>query len=329
VSYQLLNILKDGSGYDITPLAGSIKWSGDIRQAARKLEVSRAFGKDFYLPKYDVPLGSILILNGAAGEIIRAVAFSVEKDTDGGYQVAGYDHLVFMVKSTGTYKFKGIPADDIIRKLCGDFNITVGDIPSTGIPISVIMREQTIYDMCLIALTETSKRNGKKYQLRMRAGRLQVVEKGQQTVRWLITEGQNLSRVSYSESIEDMKNRIVITGDNDQVLATVDDTALISQYGLLQEMKKENKISTGEAQQMASNLLKDLGKVMRESTITCLGLDDVEAGVAAEVKESLTGLTGIYYVENDSHTVENGQHTMTLKLAWTDEVATKEASDEQ
>lgn len=328
MSYTVTNVLADGTAYDISQLVGTIKWGGDIRQAARKLEISLAFGRDYYLPKYDAPLGSLLVLRSDYGELLRGVIFDRRKDTGGDYSLVAYDHLIYLLKSKGTYIFRGMTATAIIQKLCGDFGIPIGEIADTGITLDkLILRDQTIYDMCVIALTETTKRNGKKYMMRMKEGSLQVIEKAQQPLRWLITEGQNLMEASYSENIEDMRNRIVIVGDKDQVLATVEDADLIRQYGILQELKQEGNIKTGEAQTIAANMLKDLGKISRGASITCLGLDDVEAGTAIEVQESLTGLVGTFYVDTDDHTVENGQHTMSLELNWTDEVATKEATE--
>lgn len=328
MSYVIQNIIHGGTVYDITQLAGAVKWGGDIRTAARRLEVSLAFGLDYYLPKYDVPLGSLLLLKSESGEVLRGVVFDRRKSTGGGYSVIGFDHGIYLVNNRETYRFQQITPEAIIKKVCGDFNIPVGEIASTGVVLpKLIVREDsaTLYDICLMALTEATKRNGKKYALRMREGKLQVIEKAKQTVRWLITEGQNLIEAEYSENINDMKNRVIILGDKDQVLAKIEDADLIKQYGILQELRREGNIKTGEAQVMAQNLLKDLGRISREASLTCLGLDDVEAGTAIELKESLTGLVGTFYVDTDEHTVTNGQHTMSLKLNWTDEVATKEA----
>lgn len=330
MSYTITNVLAGGTAYDITQLVRSMKWGGDIRQTARKMEVPLAYGRDYYLPKYEAPMGSLLVLRNDTSEILRGVIFDRKKDTDGGYSLVAYNHLIYFLKNKATYIFRGMTADAIINKLCKDFGVPVGDIASTGVTLDkLILREKTIYDMAVIALTETTKRNGKKYMIRMKEGKLCVIVKSQQPLRWLITEGQNLISASYSESINEMKNRILIVGDKDQVLAQIEDPDLIKQYGILQELKREGNIKTGEAQTMAANMLKDLGKVSKEASINCLGLDDVEAGNAIELRESLTGLIGTFYVDTDDHTVENGQHTMALKLNWTDEVATSEAPEEK
>lgn len=328
MTYTLIHVRKDGDAFNITPLAESIRWGGEIRQAARKLEVKLAFGRDHYLPRQNIEIGSLLILKNGNKEIIRGIIFEAAKDSDGGYSIKAYDHLIYLLKNNGTYLFRNMRADEIIRKLCADFGIPAGTIPNTKEKLEkLLLRDMNIYDMCLIALTETTKRNGRKFFMRMQEGKLHVVEKGAQSLQWAIREGSNLISASYSENINETRNRVVIVGDKDQVLAKVEDRTLINQFGLLQELRREESIKTGEAQIIAKNLLKELAKMSREASITCLGIDEVVAGTAIQVEEGLTGLKGTFYVDSDDHSLENGQHMMTLKLNWTDEVDAKEASE--
>jgi hypothetical protein len=328
MTYTLIHVRKDGDAFNITPLAESIRWGGEIRQAARKLEVNLAFGRDHYLPRQNIEIGSLLILKNGNKEIIRGVIFEAAKDSDGGYSIKAYDQLIYLLKNNGTYLFRNMRADEIIRKLCADFGIPAGTIPNTKEKLEkLLLRDMNIYDMCLIALTETTKRNGRKFFMRMQEGKLHVVEKGAQPLQWAIREGSNLISASYSENINETRNRVVIVGDKDQVLAKVEDRNLINQFGLLQELRREDNIKTGEAQIIAKNLLKELAKMSREASITCLGIDEVVVGTAIQVEEGLTGLKGTFYVDSDDHSLENGQHMMTLKLNWTDEVDAKEASE--
>lgn len=327
MTYKLINQQPEGI-FDITPLVKSIKWGGDIRQAARKMEVDMVYSRDPNQPKYIPPLATWLMLRNDDTEIIRTLPFSNERGTDNSLQITSYTHAIYMLKSKHTAIYRNMTADAIIKHLCSYFGIVIGEIPSTGITLQkLILRNMSVWDMCITALTETSKRNGKKYQIRFKEGKIYVIEKGAQTVRWLITQGSNLISASYSESIEDMRNRVLILGDKDEIVADVKDDALIKQYGLLQELQQESNITAGDAQTMAANVLKELGRVFREAEIECLGIDDVEAGTAVEVKEELTGLTGTFYVDTDDHELVNGIHTMKLKLNWTDEVATMDAPE--
>lgn len=327
MTYKLINQQPAGT-IDITPLVKSIRWGGDIRQAARKMEIDMVYSRDENQPKYIPPLASWLILNNNDTEIIRTVPFENSRDSSGNLKITSYTHAIYMLKSKHTAIYRNMTADAIVRQLCGAFGINIGEIPATGVTLSkLILRNKNIWDMCITALTETSKRNGKKYQIRFKEGKLNVIEKGKQTVRWVIKQGSNLISANYSESIEDMRNRIVIVGDNDKIIADVKNEDLIRRYGLLQELKQESNISKGEAQTIAANMLKELGKVFQEASVECIGIDDVEAGDAIEIREGLTGLTGTFYVDTDEHTLTNGIHTMRLKLNWTDEVAMKEAGE--
>lgn len=327
MTYKLINQQPAGI-FDITPLVKSIRWNGDIRQAARKMEIDMVYSRDPNQPKYIPPIPSWLILRNDDFEIIRTVPFANERNTENGLQITSYTHAIYMLKSKHTAIYRNLTADAIIRQLCSAFGIGVGNIPATGVTLKkLILRNMSVWDMCITALTETSKRNGKKYQIRFKEGKLYVIEKGAQTVRWVIAQGSNLISASYSESIEEMRNRVLIIGDKDKVIADVKDMGLIKTYGLLQELRSESDITAGEAQTMAANVLKELGRVFKEASVECLGIDDVEAGTAVEVQEELTGLVGTFYVDTDDHTLENGKHTMNLKLSWTDEVATKDAPE--
>jgi hypothetical protein len=328
MGYYLVNTLRDGTSQEITPVASNISWGGDIKQAARRLEVDLAFGDDPNLPRVNVPLGSLLILRNDSEELIRGVVFEVQKDTSGMFKVVCYDHLIYLLKSQGTYIFRNMTPEAITQKLCSDFNIPPGTIAASGVTLNkLILRDMSIYDMIIAAWTEASKRNGKKYMPKMKEGKLTVIEKGAQASRWIIAEGENLSSASSSESINDMKNKVIIMGDKDQVLAEISSENLISQYGTLQELRNEGNITAGEAQSIARSLLEDLAKISQDTTISCIGIDEVEAGSAIEVTESLTGLSGAYYVGNDEHSVQGDQHMMTLKISLTDDVETLNAPE--
>lgn len=330
MSYTVLNITRDGKHYDITQLVSSLSWGGDVREAARRLELSFIYGGDYYIPKYKPPIGSLVVLtNDQGAELFRGVVWEPEI-TAGEGRVTCFDHAIYLTHNKATYKFVNMAPEVMIQKICADFGIQVGNIATTGITLpKLILREEILWDMIVIALTEAGKRTGKKYRAVMKQGKLNVEEVGKQTQRWVIAEGQNLISASYRESLENMRNRVVIVGDQDQVLADLKNDTLIQQYGMLQEYRRESNIKTAEAQVIATNLLAELGRLSQEWEIEALGIDDVEAGQMIEVLEPTTGIVGQYYVLTDEHQVNNGVHTMRLALDLRAVVATKEASDNE
>lgn len=329
MSYAVLNIVQ-GATKDITQIVTGLSWGGDVREAARKLSLSFVYGGDDYTSKYKPPAGSLMVLlNDQGAELFRGVVWEPEI-TRGEGNITCFDHAIYLTHNKSTYKFVNMTPEAMIKKICGDFGIQTGSITAMGITLSkLILREQLLWDMIVAILTETGKRTGKKYRAVMKQGKLNVEEVGKQKQRWVIAEGSNLINATYRESLEDMRNRVVIVGDKDQVLADVKNDSLIKQYGMLQEYRRESNIKPAEAQVIAKNLLAELGKLSQEWEIEALGIDNVEAGQMIEVLEPVTGIVGRYYVLSDDHRVSNGVHTMHLALDLQAVVATKEASENE
>jgi hypothetical protein len=323
MSYKLINIRKDGSKYDLSQIYSSIKWTGDINQASRSLDVELLFCDNDLLPDYIVELGSMIILYSSDVELFRGLVFETNRGHTGSVNIKSYDHMIYLLKSEATKIYNGLTASSMIRALCLEFGVPVGNIAETGITMNRIYRNKSIFDMCISSLTETSIRTGKNYFMQMSQGKLNVIQKDPEKATWIIESGTNLSSASFIESIEDMKNKIVIIGEKDEIIATVQDNALISSFGIFQEISNESANTLAEAQLIASELLDQKGVVKRELDIIALGIDQVIAGEAIVYRDEFLGFEGTFYVEKDSHDIQNNNHTMNLTLKLTDEVAVK------
>jgi len=99
-------------------------------------------------------------------------------------------------------------------------------------------------------------------------------------------------------------------------------------YGQLQKIEKVDKASQSDVNTIASELLKDLGKVFQESSIECVGIPGLRAGDEIVLNETFLGLQGYFYVDKDSHSYNDGFHKMNLTLKYTDEVVEKEVASE-
>lgn len=327
--YIVIHVPRGGDAMDISQLVSSITWGGGIMEAARKLEIELVYGEAAYIPRYEIRPGSVLLLRNEERELIRGVVVSTDRGLSGTMSITSYEHSWYLLRSTATYRFSGMGADAIARRVCSDAGVPVGSLAAPGVTLpKLILRDTTLFDAIIIAYTEASKRTGKRYQVRMNEGKLHVVPKGGQRWHWVLSADTNISDAQLTESIEAMSNRIVITNDADDVLARVEDSSLIAKYGLLQHSKQEGDVTAGEARTIAQTLLKELGKLSQTAQLEVTGIDDVQAGDAVEVQEPITGLSGTYYVESDEHTIEGGHHMMSLSLAWTDEVLAKDAPED-
>ena len=222
-----------------------------------------------------------------------------------------YDKLIYLTKSKEIYNFKNVTPEWICRKVCNDYGIKVGNLASAGIRISRVFEGDTLYDIIITAYSLASKRNGKQYMMRLDSqGRVSIVEKGK-NVASVVLDENNIIKSNYSESIENMINRVRIIDENNKKVGKVENKNWIKNYGLIQDIYKKEK--GVYAQGAARNMLQGVEK---DASIEALGQLDYIAGNAVQIRESYTGLTGLFYVDSDTHTVKDGRHTLSLGLSF-------------
>ncbi|NGQ95506.1 hypothetical protein G3578_10110 [Brevibacillus sp. SYP-B805] len=313
--------------YDGKPLLGitSITWSGETRQPFRKLEVSLKNTRDGRTQLTRIEHGKELRLVNDDRELFRGPVFSFNINARGDMDVVAYDENIYLVKNQDTRKFANMTASAIIKRLCSDFGIPTGTIVDTGYVIpKLILHEKTLWDMMVTALTVTRKQTGRRYFISSKEGRIQLSPRKEQIVRVVLENGRNILDASYSQSIEEMRTQVkVIGGDEEKnpVIAVVKNDTLIQRYGIMQHLERaESDATSSQVQQLAQQLLKDLGTIDDEATIEAIGDDSVTAGTAIYAREQMTGIIGGYYITADRHTFQNGVHTMSLTLSATDDL---------
>lgn len=327
MSYSVL-YTENGVSYDISDFVTGIQFGGERLSAVRKLEVSVVSGADAAVPKLSLKRGALLTLLSGEKELVRGVIFREDLDEKGGMKITAYTHAVYLTKNKDTRRFEQQKASQIAQSICSQFGITAGQIVDTRLIFpKLLLREKTLWDMILIALTETTKRNGIKYRVYFREGKLNIAERRTQTVAWTLESGVNLLSASKSSSIEEMRNQIKITaklpkGNNREVECIVKNEALQKLYGVMQEVKEEtgDGLTESSIRQIAETMLKEMGKEEIEVDVEALGQDEIEAGMAVYVVEPVTQINGLYYVEQDDHSIEGSKHVMKLKLSLSDEL---------
>lgn len=297
---------------DITSLVANIKWSGDWQQAARTLTFNLAVSPhDHYLPKVHLAMGDMITLTRNDRELFRGYIFSKEKSIgESQMNVTVYDGLIYLMKSKATYKFKGLPPDLITRQVCQDFLTDTGHIEQ-GSPISWIFEGVEPYKIIMTAYTLEAGRSGKAYMIRTIEGRLEVVEKGSKRAAYVLDPRSSITNAKYSESMEESINKVHIYDEEGSYIDTVELDPADGVVGILQDVYVKEK--DADAQRRAKALLKGIAKT---ADIEALGDVSCITGNGVIIREPYTGLQGLFYIDSDEHTWENGQHHMSLKLAY-------------
>jgi hypothetical protein len=305
--------------HNITDIVTSATWSGNYNQAARKLEFSVAVSPtDRFLPQPFIGVGNMVKFFTSDGvERFRGYVFTKEKSSNGSeMEVTAYDGGIYLLKSKATFNFKKMLPAQVAKKVCGEVGVPTGQLANPGTVVSFIADGETIYDIIMTAYTYISKLNGAKYMAVMNDGKLNVIQKGKAVVQYALSptiepNSTLISDSTYNESIENMVNRVKIYDDKQNQIGKVENAEWIKDYGVLQDIytKEQNK----NPNTVAKNMLRGLGR-----TASIEGLGDIECvtGRAVRVKEPYTGLDGLFFIDEDEHKFQDGQHTMNLELSF-------------
>lgn len=300
---------------DITEAVSAVIWGGSVSQAARTAEITVLNAPD------DLNVGK-LGLNIGAGDTIKlyenneniflGVVQTAEKlSQNGTVTYSCVDLLSHLLRSTGVYNFKNTTAEDITRKVCADFAIEIGEIAASKAPIKkLIIDGSTIYDIIMQAYTKASKQTGNLYICRMKGTKLSVEIKGTELESFILAEEYNITNTTYQETIENMVNVVKIYNEKGKQIGEVKQDEWIRDYGIYQQIyKKEKGINEVTA---AKNMF--IGIEKKVSLDGLNGVMNCIAGNAVEVQDKATGLTGLFWIDADTHTWENGTHVMSLDL---------------
>lgn len=318
---RVLLIDNDGQK-DISQLVTSITWSGEYKQVARILEVVITVSPhDSHLPRQYIALGSMLKLQDDEGvELFQGYVFTKQKSYQGNEMlVTAYDGLIYLTKSQMSYNFQNMTPEAVTKKVCSDLGVPPGNLAATGINLSYIAQGKTGYEIIIAAYTQASRQNGKKYILQMNQGKVDVIEKGSVIARYVLDNTMNLTDSTYSETLENMVNRVVIVDTTGTPVGKVENTEWMQSYGLIQSIyqKEQGK----DSNTIANSLLQG---VERKAGVEALGNTECITGRAIQIKEPYTGLTGLFYIDADTHTWKEGNYQMNLTVAWQNMMDEKE-----
>ena len=311
---------------DISQLVYKISWSGSRLQVARRLQFEYVQdARDANLPNYVINNGETVYGYTEDGRLVfRGNVYRIDKDTqESKVTVLAYDNLWVMTRSKTTKKYKGANPADIAKGLCGELGVKAGNIVDPGVNVSFIASAKTGYQIIMAAYTEASKKTGKKYHPIMNGDALDIVERGTMIADYAADDRINLTNSRYSESIEKIVNQVLITDEQGNTVSTEKDADSIKNYSMFQEVYRNSKNEDN-----AANIKKLLEKAKpdRTGSLEVLGDYRAVAPYSIEVHDNL--FTGKFWIKSDTHTFQDGVHSMRLEMEF-DELMNEEKADQE
>ncbi|GAK03248.1 phage-like element PBSX protein XkdQ [Geomicrobium sp. JCM 19037] len=282
--------------YDLAGFWTGATLSGSSRQAMRQLTVSFINTNNGRRPQLELRdlNGSEARFYDGNDELFRGVVVNYTEDEEGGISFSAYDYNWYLERNQTSAKFSNQTAAQIIRKLCRDFDVPVGEIDDTGHRLKkLIFQGKSLYEIMIIALTETEKKTGKTYRLFNDKGRVSLVER-KKNVTWMVVDpGRNLETLSYSHSIEDTATRVRVYNDTYEKYGEATDADGRKKWGLLQTVESDNEAkTTSELRELARQLLRDQRGESSELTFTALGIKGAFSNTGIAVRSRMTRAHG-------------------------------------
>lgn len=309
---------------DISYLVNHATWSGARIQAARKLEFTYTQEpRDPNFPVYPVGVGETIKAYSEDGELqFVGNIYSMERKTSSStISVTCYDNMFILSKSKTTKKFTNMTAEDITKLVCAEMGVKVGKLAETKEKMTFIANNKSGYQIIVMAYTEASKKTGKIYQTMMEGDELDVIEKGSLIEGLVIDQYRNITDSSYKESIENMVNKVMVTDDKGNLIRYESNDGHIRRYSMIQAVYKESK---------NKNTAEEVKAIFkgpeRSGTIDCLGDYDALSSYSVEIRDVITQLSGKFWIKSDTHTFQEGQHTMKLEIEF-ENIMTEEKVD--
>ena len=322
-----IRITSPKGAFDVTELVPSVKWSGDYQQAARSLEFSLvASTTDRDIPAVACPLGaSVQFREG--GKLLFDGFILARKKSTGASQItlSCYDRGFYLKQNKASYKFQDQPPEAIAARVAGDFGITAGELAATGVPVSRIFWGGSLYDILSTAYTLASRVTGEKYHIGFEGDKLCVRVRKPDTRTLVVQGGSNLIEAATTESVERMVNAVAIYDQTGNLVSRLEDAETIALYGQMQEVVKQTAKDDKAA---AAQKLLDDGGARQQITLDCLGDVRNVTGGCVIVRESFTGLNGLFYIDSDIHEWKRGQYYNKLVLNFENIMNEKEAGSQ-
>lgn len=333
--FRMTLIKNDQSAaYDITPIVGDMSWDSDFTLTV-PLEFTLAYSDARWpVPHNIIDLGDMVILTKGSVEIYRGILLEDERTGRGPIKYLSYDGSWHLNESTTVIQFNKDPATKAIRRVLETFGIPIGTIPQMATLVDKIYFNKTPGQIIQDIIDQVSKKEGYALNGEMRSGKIYLERRQDLLIEGEFSLADNLTTYpstavigspKRSRTLMDMRNRIRIIAEDEEteyeVTAMAEDPELIEQYGLLEGTYEIDVEDAAKSRQVASILLKRLGRIQETNEVKLMGDVRFKAGRLVDIEEPITGISGRLMIVSVKHEIKNQIHTMQVEFALPEDVA--------
>lgn len=315
MALEILFDNRDGKIYDISDMATSVSW--------KTVRIGQPGVLDVSLLKHEslrIDPGAVIRVQDGSNKIFYGYVFAIEQGDDDEISITAYDQIRYLL-SKDTFVFANVTATEIIRKVAGDFGLTVGNLVSTVYRIPTLVEDnQTGLDAICKALDLTLIATGNIFVFYDDFGTLALTNAADMRVDVAIGDESLAYGYSYRRSIDDdTYNRIKLVQNNKQTgrrdVYVAQDSANIAKWGRLQYFDiVDEKMNAAQIKELLNTLIQLKNRERRSLKIDALGDLRIRAGCYIPVILNELGINQYFLVDECTHKWEGDEHTMSITL---------------
>jgi len=240
------------------------------------------------------------------------------------YSYSGFDVGFYLNKNEVLKQFNNANIGDAISQLCDEYKITLKSKPSFISKVTKIYKDIVFSDI-LKELLELEKTKGgrKNIYIDCKFGGLELKEysleknlSAQIANNILIDANKTIGGVSVKTSIEELKNRIIYTNNDEKSTkrVTAQDDSSISQFGLLTNIEQIDTSKTNNLEKLANDKLKELNKATISMSLSLLCDHRISKGKILDLNVPEYGLKGEYLITSCSHSITSCKDVASINI---------------
>lgn len=293
INEQIIEMVEDG-----------ISWGGSKDTVSRTLNFSVVYQPmDKTLPAYKMKKGDKVYYSEDNKNFFYGYIERIDYSTDAGIlNVSCTDLMKRLLKSKCTGRFRGTLVQ-LANNICGSFGLKNGiENDSQHIHNIVSTGDMSYYDILKTACDVMFER----YCLYLDGLTLKLAN---HDVINTFEIGKNIRSSTFSQSMTDIVNKVLIIDNKGNLVNTVQNSESINQYGLFQDVYTYDKDSRNNLADAALLLTdgENEGSIVVDNDNNCI------SGRYVRVYEPINNFKGIFEIVTDEHTI-GADSSMSLQL---------------
>lgn len=303
-----------GEVWDVSELVSELTWKTN--------RVGNAGSVEFTLVKdgvFSCNNGDVVQCYVDGRNVFYGYVFSVDRGKDDAFNITAYDQLRYLM-ANDTYVLENVTATQVIRQICGDFGLRVGELADTRHKLSLVEDGKKLIDIILVALDRTLIATEKIYVLFDDFGAITLRDAEDMALDFVIGDRSMLHGWSHKSSIDsDTYNQIKLVRDNKDTgrrdVHMAQDSANIAKWGRLQLYQSvDEKMNAAQIDELLTRLIAIKNRETKTLKVDAIGDIRVRAGCYVPIQIEELGINQYFLVQNCSHKISGADHTMSLDL---------------